>query len=290
MNENTTLLLLDGHNLAYRAFYGLRELSTRDGRPTNAVYAFIRMLEQLRRIWMPTHWCVFFDGGLPAHRTEALPTYKAQRKPMPDPLRAQLPVIDAYLDRAAVPRRRIEGQEADDLIATACGRARAEAGRVLIVSSDKDLFQLVGGPVFMVSPADPGRLIDGSGIEARTGVPPAGIVEWLALTGDTADNIPGIPGVGPKTATALLARFGSLAAVWARLDEVDPPRLREKLRTHRATVERNLEMMRLHADVDGTPDWRACGAVRAPAAALRPFFEDLEFHSLVKELAEPELF
>ena len=166
-------------------------------------------------------------AGLPEERMIRLPTYKAQREPMPDPLRAQFADIERYLDLAGVCSIRMEGQEADDVIATLT--AAAPSG-VLIATSDKDLYQLIDDRVFMISPSKAGAKIGCEEVFEKTGVQPEKIVEWLALTGDTVDNIPGVPGIGPKTAAKLLAQFGSLENLWSKLDEVASQKLRDGAR------------------------------------------------------------
>jgi DNA polymerase-1 len=215
-----TLLLMDGAALAYRAFYAIQNLSTRAGQPTNAVFGFVRMANQLASQWRPTHRAVVFDAGLPAARMALLPSYKQQREKMPDPLRSQFPLIEEYLRRAGIPALRVAGQEADDTMASLATLAAAEEADTLLATSDKDLFQLVTDRVVIVAPTAAGGRMGPAEVCAKMGVPPALVVELLALTGDTVDNIPGVPGVGPKTAAKLLTEFGSLAGLWARLAEV----------------------------------------------------------------------
>ncbi len=290
MTEETTLILMDGHNMAYRSFHAIRTLSTQDGHPTNALYGFIRALNQIRDRRSPTHWCVVFDGGLPEERTTALPQYKAQRPPMPESLRPQMDDIAEYLDLADVPRLRIEGQEADDVIASICARSAAPGVRILLVTSDKDFYQLVRPGVSLVPPSDLALTVDAASVQERTGVPPRWIVDWLALTGDTVDNIPGVPGIGPKTAAALLRKHEGMAGLLAALDGLEPPRIRDLLGAHRPTIERNIVLMRLRTDLatgGSWADWR----VRAPLPhRLEPFLRRMEFHSLLKDLREPRLF
>ena len=280
---DNTLLLVDGTAVAYRAYYAIAELSTRAGKPTNAVFGFIKMLQQLEQLWKPTHWTVVFDGGLPEERIIRLPTYKAQRQPMPDPLRAQLADIERYLDLAGVCSIRMEGQEADDVIATLT--AAAPSG-VLIATSDKDLFQLIDDRVFMISPSKAGAKIGCEEVFEKTGVQPEKIVEWLALTGDAVDNIPGVPGIGPKTAAKLLAQFGSLENLWSKLDEVASQKLRVALAAHRDEVVRNVELVTLRRDLTVPVTLDSMGVRRPDPARLVPFYEEMEFGSLAKSLRE----
>ncbi len=282
------LLLVDGHAVAYRAFYAIAELSTKDGRPTNAVYGFIRMLHQLQQVWKPTHCAVVFDGGLPKERLEKLETYKAQRTPMPDPLRSQFQPIEDFLTRSRIPSLRLEGQEADDVIATLAARGGAERPEVLMASGDKDLFQLIDDRVAMVSPSKVGAKIGPAEVYEKTGVRPPLIVEWLALTGDDVDNIPGVPGVGPKTAAKLLAQFGSLEELWRRTTEIAQPKLREAIEAHRAEVGRNLELVRLRRDLAVDLDWDAMKIREPDPSRLLPFYRDMEFTSLAKGMEEKQ--
>ena len=282
MPENT-LLLVDGTGVAYRAYYAIAELSTRAGKPTNAVYGFIKMLQQLEQMWKPTHWAVVFDGGTPEERLTRLPSYKAQREPMPDLLRAQFADIERYLDLARVCSVRMEGQEADDVIATLVSEA---SSAVLMATSDKDLFQLIGERVFMISPSKTGVKMGCAEVVEKTGVRPEKIVEWLALTGDTVDNIPGVPGVGPKTAAKLLAQFGSLENLWLKLDEVASQKLREALAAHRADVARNVELVTLRRDLPVPVSIDSMGVRRVDPARMVPFYEEMEFGSLAKPLRE----
>ena len=282
------LLLVDGTGVAYRAYYAIASLSTRAGRPTNAVFGFIKMMQQLQQAWKPSHCAVVFDGGLPEERMAKLPTYKAQREPMPDPLRQQFQPIEDYLGKARVPSIRLDAQEADDVIATLAETARRGGAEVLLASSDKDLYQLVNEQVGMVPPSKVGTRIGPPEVFEKTGVWPASIVEWLALTGDTVDNIPGVPGVGPKTAAKLLGEFGGLQNLWQNLDKIGSARVREALAAHRQEVARNVELVTLRRDIPVSADWDAMKSRPAEPSRLVPFYEEMEFFSLARTLRETE--
>ncbi len=279
-----TLLLMDGAAMAYRAFYAIQNLSTHAGQPTNALFGFIRMANQLAVQWRPTHRAVVFDAGLPATRMALLPSYKQQREKMPDPLRSQFPLIEEFLRRAGIPALRVEGEEADDTMASLAALANAENAETLLATSDKDLFQMVTDRIAIVPPTAAGLRMGPAEVHEKMGVPPTGIVELLALTGDTVDNIPGVPGVGPKTAAKLLAEFGSLAGLWARLDAVAGDKTRAALAAHRADVERNVQLIRLRTDLVERLDWEALCVRPVPVEALRTFYQDMELHSLAREL------
>jgi len=244
------LLIVDGHAYAYRAFHAIRDLRSPAGRPTNAIYGFVKMLAKMRAAIRPTHSVVVWDGGLNAERMVALPAYKAQRPEMPDDLKLQLDEIVGYLNAAGVASICREGVEADDYIAGLARRA-AEAGlAVVIASSDKDFMQLVSLQIGLLNPNDKSETIwTDEQVRAKSGVEPGQVLDWLSLTGDSVDNIPGVPGVGPKTAAGLLNQFGSVAQLYARLDEVRPEKLRVALRTATDVVQRNRELVRLRDDL-----------------------------------------
>lgn len=279
-----SVLIVDGTAVAYRAFYAVRELSTRAGQPTNALFGFVRMLRQLEAHWRPDRLVVAFDGGSPAHRLEKCPAYKAQRAPMPDDLRSQLGLINEYLDAAGVPRILLKGQEADDVIATLADRAARAGAVVRLATSDKDLMQLVDERVRIVPPTQADDELDAAGVVAKTGVKPSQIVDWLALIGDAADNIPGVNGIGPKTATKLLAQFGSLPECFAQADRIESDSVRGKLQAGRATAELNVQLMALDKHVPGVPEWRDVPAPAPDAAKLKAFFGKYELHRFAAEI------
>jgi len=223
------LVLVDGNGALYRAFFAIPHLTTSSGRPSNAVFGFVRMMRQIRQAVHPTHLVVVFDGGLCAERLNAFAAYKAQRPPMPDALREQFEPAQDYLERSGVPWVRLAGEEADDIIATLTAKAVCDGASVLICSTDKDFYQLVGDRVALVPPSDLKRVMDAQAVMQKTGVGPGGIVDWLALVGDGSDNIPGVRGIGPKTAARLLETFGSIDQLRERISEVEPERVRTAL-------------------------------------------------------------
>jgi len=244
------LLIIDGHAYAYRAFHAIRSLRSPSGRPTNAIYGFVKMLAKMRSAIAPTHLIVVWDGGLSAERVSALPEYKAQRPGMPDDLKPQLDEIVGYLRAAGIASFCHEGVEADDYIAGLARRA-ADAGlAVVIASTDKDFMQLVSARIGLLNPNDKSEAVwTDAQVRAKSGVEPSQVVDWLSLTGDSVDNIPGVPGVGPKTAAELLKQFGSVAQLYARLDEVKSEKLRAALRDAADVVRRNRELVRLRDDL-----------------------------------------
>ena len=287
---SSSLLLVDALGIAYRAYYAITGLTTADGRPTNAVYGFIKTLMQMERIWRPSHKLVVFDGGTPAARLELLAAYKAQRPAMPPALRAQLPVIDAWLDAAAIAHVRLEGLEADDVVASVAVQAAAAGLDVLVASSDKDLLQMVTPAIVVVTPGKVAEKIGPAEVLAKMGVRPDQIVDWLALTGDSADNIPGVPGIGAKTAVKLLQQWQSLANALDHVDAIEPEKTRRTLREHRELIARNLGLLRLQTDINCGPALADMQARPPDACRLLAFYEEMEFHTLAKALREPTLF
>ncbi len=284
------LIIVDGTAVLYRSFYAIRELSTSAGKPTNAVFGFIRMLRQMKEVWSPSHWVVVFDGGLPKERKALLESYKAQRAAMPGPLKEQIPTAEDYLDRAGITYIRMAGEEADDLIASIAEKARGDFTSILIATNDKDIFQLVDDRVKIIPTAGKDGLLDSEGVKAKTGVYPANIVDWLALVGDNSDNIPGVPGVGPKTAARLIEQFGGIDVLYANLGNVDNARTREALDKSRELVARNRAIVMLRRDLTGLPEWQKLEVRNPSVARLLPFFESMEFHSIAKEIKEMDLF
>jgi DNA polymerase-1 len=250
------LLIVDGHAYAYRAFHAIRELRSPSGRPTNAIFGFVKMLEKMRQALEPTHLMVVWDGGLSAERLVALPNYKAHRPEMPSDLRPQFDEIGSYLSAAGVAQYCGEGVEADDYIATLARRAAVVGWNVVIASSDKDFMQLVSAQIGLLNPNDKtGTVWSHEQVRAKTGVAPEQVADWLALMGDAVDNIPGVAGVGPKTAAELLNRFGSVEALLGCLDEVKSEKLRTALRDSTENVRRNQKLVRLpEVPCDFSPD------------------------------------
>ena len=279
------VLIVDGHAYAYRAFYAIRELRSPSGGPTNAVYGFVKMLAKMRASVGPTHLIVVWDGGLSAERMAALPEYKAHRPETPDDLKPQFDEIGCYLEAAGVASFCRDGVEADDYIACLARRA-AEAGMaVVIASADKDFMQLVSARVGLLNPGDKTESVwTDVQVRAKTGVAPAQIVDWLSLMGDSVDNIPGVPGIGPKTAADLLNRFGSVAELFRRLDEVKSEKVRGALRGAAEAVRRNRELVRLRDDLPCDFSPAALAEKPADTGRLRELFARWGFKGMLAAL------
>ena len=278
-------LLVDGHAYAYRAFHAIRRLTGPAGQPTNAIYGFVKMLTRLREALGPTHLGVIWDGGLNAERVVALPGYKAQRPPMPPELAEQMDEIAAYLAAAGVASFRQPGVEADDYLALAARRAAAGGVPVVIASSDKDFMQLVTPDIGLLNPNDATPVVwSAAQVREKTGVAPEQIVDWLSLIGDAVDNIPGVTGVGTKTATALLNQFGSVTALYERLGEVASEKLRASLASAEAAVRRNQELIRLRDDLPCEFVLEKFAARPADAGRLLALFQRWGFKGLAAAL------
>jgi len=279
------LLIIDGHAFAYRAFFAIRGLSSPSGQPTNAIYGFIKMLEKLEASFLPSHTVVVWDGGLDEDRVEGLVDYKAQRDPMPDDMEVQLDEIVTYLEANGIASICDDGIEADDRIGQLAKRAEEEGYDVAIASSDKDFFQLINDRVKMLNPADKsGEPMDADDVEAKTGVRPHQIVDWLSLVGDAADNIPGVPGIGVKTAASLLNEFGSVDGIYERLAEVKREKQREALAASEEDVRRNQALVALKLDLPGEPGLDSLRKGFENSAQLEKLYEKWGFKTMLKEL------
>jgi DNA polymerase I len=281
------LLIVDGHAYAYRAFHAIRELRSPTGQPTNAIYGFVKMLAKMRATVGPTHLIVVWDGGLNAERVAALPEYKAQRPEMPVDLKPQLDEIVAYLQAAQITSICRDGVEADDYIAGLAQRAAAAGMSVVIASADKDFMQLVSGQIGLLNPNDKTETIwTDEQVWEKAGVKPSQMVDWLSLTGDSVDNIPGVSGVGPKTAAELLNRFGSVNALYEKLSEVKSEKLRTNLSAAAAAVRRNQALVRLRDDLPAAFSPVELVARPADTGRLRELYRRWGFKTLLAALGE----
>jgi DNA polymerase-1 len=285
------LYLIDGYSNIFRAFYAIRGLSTSKGESTNAVYGFTTMLRKLLREHRPELLAVALDVGGPTVRSARFAEYKANRMPMPEDLRAQLPRIRELLAAYRIPIVETPDYEADDALGSLACRA-AEAGyQVVLVSADKDLMQLVGDGISFFHTGRE-RLYDRAGVEEDFGVPPERVVDVLALMGDSIDNVPGVPGIGEKGARQLIREFGSLDELLARAGEVSRKSYRESLVEHAEQARLSRELATIHCDLPVELDAERLRLDEPDLPALRRLFAELEFHSLAEELgeegAEPE--
>jgi DNA polymerase-1 len=278
-------LLVDGFNLAYRCFFAVPELTRADGFPTNAVHGWVKSLWRLQDQEKPAATLVFFDLGGAQDRLALHPEYKAQRAEMPESLVKQLPYVKAVTRAMGLGGIEQDGVESDDLLASQAV-ALARAGHdVLIVSSDKDFAQIVSDRIRIMLPppsANPQlgwRRMDAAGVVEKFGVPPAQIAEYLALVGDTSDNIPGIAGVGPKTATKWLQQFGGLEGVIAQAGALQPERFREAVSAGADKLRRNLKLTTLNLALPTV----ATGKNEPQREELLRLLEELEMRTAATE-------
>ncbi|MEU8344197.1 DNA polymerase I [Actinomadura meyerae] len=297
-DKRDRLLLLDGHSLAYRAFFALpvENFSTTDGQPTNAVYGFTSMLINVLRDEQPSHIAVAFDRSEPTFRHEQYVEYKAGRQKTPDEFRSQVSLIFEVLDALRIPRLSVAGYEADDIIATLSVQATEAGMETLIVTGDRDAFQLVDEHVTILYPvrgvSELARM-DPAAVEAKYGVPPERYRELAALVGESSDNLPGVPGVGPKTAAKWLTKYGDLDTLVARVDEIKG-KAGDNLREHLAGVLRNQQINKLDTEVglELTPPQLSMG--QWDREEIHTLFDSLQFRVLRERLyaslsaAEPE--
>ena len=289
-------LLVDGFNLAYRCFFAIPELSRADGFPTNALHGWVKSLWRLSDQEKPDGTLVFFDLGGAQDRLALLPEYKAQRAEMPEALEKQVPVIKEMTRAMGLGGVEQEGVESDDLLASHAMTLSRRGDQVLVVSSDKDFAQIVGERVRIMLPppsANPKlgwRVMDEAGVVEKFGVPPARIPDYLALVGDTSDNIPGIAGVGPKTAAKWLAEFGSLEGVIEAAGRLGPERFREAVASSADLLRRNLRVTTLNLAL--APPKAPPAGVDAPG--FFAILERMEMRSALEEArrryGQPELF
>ena len=282
MNTNETLYLVDGSSYIYRAYYAIRHLSSPGGFPTNAIYGFIQMLLKLLKDYDPQHVAVVFDAGRTTFRTEIYPEYKANRASMPDDLRVQMEPIREVVRAFNIPTLELQGYEADDIIGALAGRFAARGGRVVVVTGDKDLMQIVTDRVTLLDTMK-GKESGIADVVERFGVGPELVIDILGLAGDSSDNIPGVPGIGEKTAAKLILEFGSLDSLLARAEEVKGKN-GEKLREFReqALLSRRLATIELNVPLE--VDLESLTARKPDQEALNTFFKKYGFTSLIKEL------
>ncbi len=284
--EKRTLLLFDGNNLFYRSFFAIPPLATRAGFPTNAVLGFTNVLRKVLTDEPHDYAAVTFDAGGRTFRHEKFHAYKANRPPTPDTLKQQTPYTRRLCAALGLPILETPGIEADDIIGTLARRAAAAGQRVLIVSSDKDLLQLVNDDVTVIHPVKYDRL-DREGVRNKFGVPPEKVADVLALMGDSIDNIPGVPGIGEKGAANLINEFGSLESLLERAREVRNKRQREALEGHGEGARLSKELVTIATNLDldiALEDLQYRGPDRE---AARRLFEELEFTSIVKDYMPP---
>ena len=286
-NSSPTLYLIDGSAYIYRAYHAVRGLSNSTGLPTNATYGFTRMLIKLIADRRPSHVAMFFDAKGPTFRHERYTEYKANRPPMPDDLVSQLPWIHKVTDAFNIPIFEQQGYEADDLIGTLARQAEENGFQVVMVTGDKDFMQLVTNRCTIWDPMKD-KVIDPAFVQESFELTPSQMIDVMGLSGDTADNIPGVPGVGQKTAVKLIKTFGSMAAVYEGIDTITAKKQREKLIANKeqALLSRELVTIDRHAPIEFNAD--QLKSQEPDEKALGSLFAELEFRQLQQEYAQKD--
>ncbi len=278
------LVLIDGYSYLYRAFHALPPLTTSKGQPTGAIFGFLNMLRQIQRTRKPDLIAVVMDAPGPTFRDELYAEYKATREKMPDELQSQIEPLLEMVRALGLPLLRESGVEADDVIGTLAQRAQAAGIDTLIATSDKDMAQLVNGHIRLFDGIS-NRELDAAGVLEKFGVPPERIIDYLTLVGDTSDNIPGVPSVGPKTAAKWLAEFGTLDAIVERAGEIKG-KVGEKLRESLPQIPLSRQLATIHVDVPLKLKPEDLVAGPPDVAVLKKLAEQLEIRSLLRVVEE----
>lgn len=286
------LFLIDSFGLIFRAFYGraraaVPSMRTAAGLPTEAVYVFTNMMRRMINEHHPEYIAAVWEGEGPTFRDEAFADYKANREEMPSDLALQLPYIKRLLEAMRTPVIASDGYEADDTIGTLAKQAAEHDIDVYIVSSDKDLMQLVGDRVYLLNPMKNDALYDSEGVKEFMGVAPKQVIDLLALKGDSVDNIPGAPGIGDKGAKQIIADYGSVEEAMTRAEEIKRKSYRESLQNNREQILLSKKLATIALDAPIDLDIEKLKAVEPDADLLRDVFRELEFQSLLSQIEEP---
>ncbi len=285
MSTRPRVFLIDGNAFCYRAFYAVRPLTTSSGEPTQAVFGVVSMLKKILEEAKPTHLAFCFDLGEPTFRHLRYKAYKATRKPMPDDLVRQMPRVKEVLRAYRIPIFEQAGFEADDLLGTLAERLARKDFDVFIATSDKDALQLVTERVKIYSAHQDGLILDRDKVKERFGgLGPERVTDVLALAGDSSDNIPGLPGVGEKTAVELIRRFGSLEKLISRAGELESPARAKALREHKEKLAEWKELVTIRTDVPIDLDVDALKRSEPDTRELSRLFAELEFRKFLIDL------
>ncbi|MCW9059683.1 MAG: DNA polymerase I [Gammaproteobacteria bacterium] len=284
MHKPNPFVLVDGSSYLYRAFHALPPLTNSRGEPTGAVYGVANMLRKLVDDYTPEQIAVVFDAKGKTFRDELFAEYKAHRPPMPEELSAQIAPLHALVRAMGLPLLQVPGVEADDVIGTLARQASGEGRHTLISTGDKDMAQLVDEQVTLINTMS-NTLLDPPGVVAKFGVPPECIIDYLALVGDTSDNIPGVPKVGPKTAAKWLNEYGSLDAIIAHADEIKG-KVGESLRASLDTLALSRQLATIRCDVELEEDPASLRRREPDRDALREWYKKLEFNTWLRQLDE----
>ena len=285
------LLILDSNSILNRAFYGVRYLSAKDGTPTNAIYGFLNILLKLIKEQEPDYICAAFDVKAPTFRHKQYEGYKAQRKPMPEGLAAQMPLAKDVLRAMGVTILEKEGYEADDIIGTVARLCEESEISCFIATGDKDDLQLASDKTKVIltvtkSGYNETIIYDDKAVKEKYHVTPTEFIDVKALMGDTSDNIPGVPSIGEKTATSLITTYGSIENAYAHIDEVKPPRAQKALREHydMAQMSKDLATIRINCEIGFSLEEAKLDSLYTPEAYQ--YMKQLEFKSILQKFGE----
>src|SRR5215210_3738723 len=283
------LFLIDGNSLAYRAFFALPEsIATSDGRPTNAIFGFASMLVKILTDHGDVPTVVVWDAGM-SGRKEISAEYKAQRSSRPDLLKQQWPHLAPLVEAFGYPNVSVEGFEADDVIAALTERARAEGIPVMVVTGDRDAYQLVTDGVRIMTTSrgiTDTKIYDREGVIERYGIPPELVPDFIGLKGDTSDNIPGVPGIGDKTAAQLLQDFGSLEEVLANVDKISGAKRKQNLTNHADDARISKQLATAITDIDFEVDLDELMSQHMDRSRLREVAREFELRVILQRLEE----
>jgi len=280
--------LIDGHAHLYQVFYAIRDLTAPSGQPVNAVYGFARLLQRIRREHSPQYLAVALDSDGKVFRHQLYEHYKANRKPMPEELARQLPLVDELLEVQGVPVFAVQGYEADDIMGTISRLAAAQNLETVLVTTDKDAEQLIDDHTTILHMHRAKELLlDREKLKETKGLEPWQVVELMALCGDPTDNVPGIPGIGPKTAEKLIREFGSVQGVYENIERIQSLALRQKLLKHRDKAELSRKLVTIDCNVPIELDVSRCRSEHYHSERLAAFYLSLDFKSLLEAETEP---
>ena len=287
MNPRPTLYVLDAYSLIYQVFHGIPLMTSPSGQPVHAVFGIFRDLLGLRKVRKPDYLAAAFDGPEQTTRVKDFAEYKAQRGPMPEDMVPQIPVIRRVFEGFRVPILMHPGAEADDVIATLTKHAVAQGMDVVICTTDKDARQLLGEHVRILN-LRKNEFLDVEGLRLDWGVRPDQVIDTLALTGDAVDNVPGVPGIGLKTAVGLLQQFETIEGIMANLDKVSGAKRKQNLQENTETVKQGRRLITLDGDLPIDLDWEALKSDDYDAKALRSLCQDCGFHRFLEEIVDTE--
>ena len=288
----SSLYVVDGYSLVYRSYFAMirNPLFNPKGNNASAIYGFFRTVLSLINDRKPTHFAIALDSRTPTFRHEKYEEYKATREKTPEDLKNEIPVIEEILERLGIPTLRVDGFEADDIMATLATRAHGDGRECWVVSGDKDLLQLVDGPVKVLKPESGGSFseVDRDAVIEKWGVTPEQILDYLSLVGDSSDNVPGVKGIGAKTAAALLGQFPTLEAIYEGVDEIKSKSQRAKLEDSRENAFLSKDLIRLAVDVPISDDLVDLQLGELNVAEAAPYFAAEGMRSLLRDLTGKE--